>query len=177
MKRVLIFIVGLIVIGIGGAVGLRIYTKSFSPEMTSSFSTPEGNWQLRVNYCSPSRKGRKLFGTMIPYREVWRTGANEATQLIFLQDVEVAGQSIAKGKYSLFSIPDTSQWTIILNHKTGQWGNEHDPDQDLLRVQVPALSLSDTVEHLLIDFEEKTYGADLRIAWEAIEIRLPITKK
>lgn len=180
MKRVLIFIVGLIVIGIGGAVGLRLYTKSFSPEQETRFQG--ASLELKVNYCSPYRKGRMVFGVedadaVVPFGQIWRTGANEATQITFGQAVRIEHHDVPAGSYSIFTIPRAQAWTVILNKEVGQWGTDYDPEKDLLRIKVPVQKMEETLERFRMNFEETAYGADLVMRWERTEVRLPIAKK
>lgn len=178
MKRVMIFIAGLIVIGIGGAVGLRIYTKSFSPEAEARFQGENGT-EIHVQYCSPYRKNRVIFGekdVLIPYGTLWRTGANEATEVSFSTDVQVGGKRVPAGTYSLFSIPRAEAWTIILNKETGQWGTEYDPAQDFVRTEVPARTLADTTESFTIRFAKTPDENEVALVmrWENTEVRLPV---
>ncbi|QOI97657.1 MAG: DUF2911 domain-containing protein [Flammeovirgaceae bacterium] len=95
--------------------------------------------KVKVDYSQPGAKGRKVMGGLVPYGEVWRTGANEATVIEFDKNVKIEGQALAAGKYTLFTIPGENEWTIIFNKKTGQWGAydyAKNKDQDALQVKV-----------------------------------------
>ncbi|MEM6297153.1 MAG: DUF2911 domain-containing protein [Bacteroidota bacterium] len=178
MNRVLIFIAGLVIIGLAGATGAYIYTKSHSPEASDKLSTDA--MRLSVAYSSPSIKGRKIFGeegeALVPYGKVWRTGANEATMISFGQDVKIGGKVVPKGEYSLFTIPTSTDWTVILNKERGQWGTSYNQAQDQIRTKALASDTSESQESLSLTFSEESYGADLHIRWATKHIRLPIMK-
>ncbi|RMG72406.1 MAG: DUF2911 domain-containing protein, partial [Bacteroidetes bacterium] len=96
-----------------------------------------GTAEITINYGSPAAKGRTLWGDLVPYGAVWRTGANEATTFTVSQDVTIEGQTLPAGTYSLFTIPGESDWTIIFNKTAEQWGAyEYDEAADALRVKV-----------------------------------------
>jgi len=96
-----------------------------------------GSMEIVINYGSPSARGREIWGGLVPYGEVWRSGANEATAITFPVDVLIQGQELKAGKYSLFTIPTAEQWTVIFNTVSDQWGAyEYDETKDALRVNV-----------------------------------------
>ncbi|MEJ2004148.1 MAG: DUF2911 domain-containing protein, partial [Cyclobacteriaceae bacterium] len=101
-------------------VALRLYTKSFSPEETVKLES--GDLNVSVTYCRPYASDRTVFGELVPYGEVWRTGANEATLFTTNQDLLVNEELLPAGDYSLFTIPGPDNWEIIFNSETGQWG-------------------------------------------------------
>lgn len=104
---------------------------------------------VTVNYGSPSVRGRSIFGDLIPYGNVWRTGANEATTITFSEDVAVEGKPLAAGTYALFTIPGEKAWTVIFNKEAEQWGAyDYDESMDALRVEVTPVALKETVEAL-----------------------------
>jgi hypothetical protein len=103
-----------------------------SPAMTAS--TVVNGAEVNINYSSPSVKGRTIFGGLVPYGKVWRTGANEATVISFDQDVTIAGKTIEEGAYGLFTIPGKDEWTIIINEDADQWGsNNYKQEKDIVR--------------------------------------------
>lgn len=174
----------LIVLGILAAIllmarwGIFLYTKQFSPAAVAEFHA--NGLDASVEYSQPSKKGRLIFGTeaqqaLVPYGRVWRTGANEATLLNIKQDVFIAGKLLKAGKYTLWSIPNPHQWTLIVNGEIGQWGTEYDPKRDVLRVEVPATSAPDSTEHFTISFEQSSEGADLLLSWDTLRVRAPLT--
>lgn len=101
----------------------------------ASVSQTIGTTEVTITYGRPKAKGRTIFGDLVPYDAVWRTGANEATTITFSDDVTVNGESLSAGTYSLFSIPQEGEWTIIFNSVATQWGAyDYDDSQDVLRI-------------------------------------------
>src|SRR5258705_5227383 len=90
---------------------------------------------VTVDYSSPRAKGRKIFGSLVPYGQVWRAGANEATTLVTSGDINIGGKTVPAGKYTIFAIPAEDKWTLIISKKSGEWGTAHPgPDNDPARV-------------------------------------------
>lgn len=131
---------------------------------------------ITINYSSPSVKGRQIFGNLVPYGQVWRAGANEATIFETDKDVKVEGKTLPAGKYSLYAIPGEKEWTIIFNKQTGQWGvkrggaTSRDEAQDALTVKVKPKKSSSMTERLAYDVNDK--GFVLR--WENVEVPVAI---
>ncbi|GAB3896397.1 DUF2911 domain-containing protein [Larkinella knui] len=172
MKKVL-WIVGIIaVVLLLGFFGLRSYTKSSSPEAVAEIN--ENGVQVKVEYCQPYKKGRKIFGGLVPYGEVWRTGANEATIITLEQNVTVAGQPLDEGEYSLWTIPSEGSWMVIFNRETGQWGTNYDQTKDVLRVPVAARKRNAVAEQFYISFAPQSGGTDMLLAWDQTEAIVPI---
>lgn len=130
----------------------------------------------RVVYSRPQKKGRKLFGDLVSYGQVWRLGANEATEIEFFQDVKIADKKVKKGRYTLYALVDTDKWTVILNKETDTWGAfRYDSSKDILRTVVPVEKSAEITETFSIAFEKIQKGADLVISWDDVLVRLPIT--
>lgn len=122
-----------------------------------------GGANIKVNYSQPSAKGRKIFGDLVPYGKVWRTGANEATIFETDKDITVEGKKLAAGKYALFTIPNEGSWTIIFNKTFNQWGSfRYKEDDDVLRVDVKPMKAPAFVETFTIDVDNNK----LKIMWE-----------
>ena len=151
---------------------LRTYTKSKSPEAVAVFK--QDGLEVQVNYCQPAKKGRAIFGSLIPYGQVWRTGANEATLISFNKDVLLAGKPLKAGKYTLWTIPGANEWTVIINSQTGQWGTSYDESKDVLRVNVASAMKPEAVESFTIAFMPQADGADMRLRWDMTEVAVPI---
>lgn len=135
-----------------------------------------GTTEVEVQYHSPSMKGRDVFGALVPYDQVWRTGANEATTLTTSGPLQMGGETVPAGTYSLFTIPSaSSEWTIVLNSVAEQWGAfEYDEAQDVARTAVTPTSGSPAQERLAISFEDVTdSGATMVIAWD--DVRVPVS--
>lgn len=130
----------------------------------------------RVVYSRPQKNGRTVFGELVEFNSVWRLGANEATEIEFYRDVKVNGTKVKKGRYTLYCIPTTSTWTMILNRDTDIWGAfKYDSKKDVLRTNVPVQRISEPVEALSMTFEKAGTGAELIMAWDNMLARLPIT--
>lgn len=127
-----------------------------------------GLTDVTVSYSRPSKKGRKIFGELVPYGAIWRTGANGATVLSFSTDVKIQGKDVPKGQYALYSIPDKKSWTIILSKNTKLWGAiGYNPEEDLIRFEVSPTKTKKEYETFEISFTNMTdKGADLAMAWD-----------
>ncbi|MFI2742645.1 DUF2911 domain-containing protein [Zhouia sp. PK063] len=132
----------------------------------------------KVIYSRPQMNGRTIFGDLVPYGKVWRTGANESTEITFFKDVTLAGKKVKAGTYSLFTIPTDGEWTIILNSVLDEWGAyTYKEDKDVLRVQVPSTKADDAVEDFTIVFKPGMDGADMILAWDKTRVSVPISTK
>ena len=133
-----------------------------------------GLTDVEVEYSRPSMKGRKIYGGLVPYGEVWRTGANNATKITFGTDVKFGGKDVPAGSYALFTLPNASEWTVILNKVTGQWGSyAYDEKNDLVRVTAKPIALHETVETMSIGFMDvHDDSALLAIDWD--KTRVPV---
>ncbi len=174
MKRTLIIVVGVAALLAVAFFAFKAFTKSNSPEAVAQFE--QNGFTIEVTYCRPYKKGRAVFGGLVPYGEVWRTGANEATTIRFGQDVTVAGQSVKAGTYSLWTIPSQQGWIVIINGETGQWGTSYDAKRDVLRVPVSTHPLSPPAEQFEITFVPEDNGTNMLLSWDATEAVVPIRK-
>jgi hypothetical protein len=134
-----------------------------------------GPAHLVIDYGRPRRRGREIFGTVVPWEQVWRTGANAATQFETDADLVVHGTTIPKGKYTLFSIPARNGAKLIVNRQTGQWGTQYDGTQDLAQLDMRAGALSAPVETFTIAVDAADRGGVLRLRWDRTEYSLPFT--
>ena len=125
---------------------------------------------ITVDYSSPRAKGRKIMGGLVPYGEVWRTGANEATTFVTSTDLTVAGKDIPAGSYTIFTVPTADSWTLIINKHTGEWGipYQHEADE-LTRTTLTVLPLTSPVENFTIMFDQRRGGCVLNLRWENTE--------
>jgi hypothetical protein len=141
-------------------------SKRPSPPASAKCDLPGGK-SITVDYSSPRAKGRKVFGGIVPYGEVWRAGANEATTFVTTSDLMVGGQHVPAGSYTLFSIPHQGKWTLIISKKTGEWGIPYPgADSDLARVDMKVSPTSGAVENFTIAFDKDAKGCTLRMEWE-----------
>lgn len=128
----------------------------------------------RVLYSRPQTRDREIFGKLVPYGEVWRTGANEATEITFYEDMMVGGKRIKKGTYTLFTIPEENKWTIILNNSTNIWGAyDYHVEKDVARITVPVKKAKNPIEALSMSFEPIPNGAKLYIGWDDRYVEVP----
>lgn len=142
-----------------------------SPPATASATT--GGNHVTVNYSSPRVKNRVIWGGLVPYGKVWRTGANEATTIQFTKDVLVEGQPLKKDTYGLFTIPDTSEWTIIFNLDETQWGAfKYNPTKDALRVKVKPVPVDSFQENMTFYVlpDTQNNGGTVRLWWEKLVV-------
>ena len=105
-------------------------------------------------------------GELVPFNKVWRTGANEATSFVTEADLVMGGATIPKGSYTLYTIPATDKWTLIINKQTGQWGTSYDQSQDLARVDMKVENLTEPVEQFTISFTSSPEGGVIKLEWE-----------
>jgi Protein of unknown function (DUF2911) len=131
---------------------------------------------IKVVYGQPAKKDRQVFGTLVPFEQVWRTGANEATEITTTRDIIISTMPIAAGTYSLFTIPNQTTWTIILNKEVGLWGAyNYNPKFDVARWEVPVKKLQEkSMEWFTIQLDLKNNTADLNLCWDDICVTLPI---
>jgi len=148
-------------------------SKRPSPPMTVK-ATASGV-DIEINYGAPSVKGRKIFGGLEPYGKVWRTGANEATTFSVSKDVTVNGETLAAGKYSLFTIPNDGEWTVIFNKNADQWGAySYDDKQDALRIKVKANKSKELREQLMFKVGD---DGKVQFGWEYQSFDLMVKAK
>jgi len=150
-------------------------SKRPSPPASAKCDLPGGK-SITIDYSSPRAKGRKIFGGLVPYGEVWRAGANEATTFVTTADLMVGGTHVPSGSYTLFTIPDKDKWTLIISKKTGEWGIPYPGEKDdLVRVEMKAGSTPGHVENFTIAFDKETKGCTLRMEWENTKATVAIT--
>jgi hypothetical protein len=125
--------------------------------------------KITVNYSAPSTRGRAIMGALVPYGQVWRTGANAATTLTTEADLMIGSLHVPAGKYTLYTIPGEKEWTLIVNKQTGQWGTEYDEKQDLGRVKLFVAPLKSPVETFAIGLDKT-----LSFSWENTKAWVPV---
>lgn len=131
---------------------------------------------VKITYSQPQKKGRKIFGALVPYGQLWRTGANEATEITLTRDMLVNNHLVNAGTYSIFTIPGEDEWTVILNTDLGLWGAyNYNPKLDLLRFPVPATENDTIFEAFTIIFDQRNEMAELLIMWDNVKLSIPLT--
>lgn len=166
---------------IGGVVLLLIligvylrWSGSRSPKAVAQVM--QNGISLKVIYSQPSKRDRTVFGGVVKYDKVWRTGANAATLIELAQDVRLGGNRLAKGRYSLYTIPTPTDWTVIINRRTGQWGVSYKEDADIMRLTAPTRTYTPAAEQFFISFEPQPGGVNMLLTWDETQVVIPIQK-
>lgn len=169
---------------IASLISLALIETSFAQEKLKPRTSPLAiaairyrEAYLKIVYSQPQKNGREVFGKLVPYGEVWRTGANEATEITTTQDISINGTSLKAGTYSLFTIPGKEKWTMILNKDLGQWGAyNYNPKQDVMRFDVPVKMVAESLvyEPFTIRIDQKTDTAEIFLLWDKTQVSFPI---
>ena len=151
--------------------------KTPAPSPTQTVKQDFGLSTVELSYSRPGMKGRKIFGDLVPFGKVWRTGANQATTLTFGEEVMIGGKKIPAGKYGLLSIPDKNSWTLIISKQTDVTSPAaYKEDMDVVRVTAETMKLKDNLESFTIQFADvKPTSCNLQIMWDGTGVSLPIT--
>ncbi len=136
-----------------------------------------GDAELWVDYGRPSKRGREIFGNVVAWNAVWRTGANAATQFHTSVDLIIGETEVPAGTYTLWTLPSAEGWKLIINKQTGQWGTDYHAEQDLARVDLVVETLPDPLEQFTITIEPGEPGAQLRLSWDRTRASVSIRKK
>lgn len=183
MRKPFVFALIALVVVAGCLVGYfymqKKKVKSYSPEEEVVFH--DGDFTAKVFYNRPYKKNRDIFGKLVPFDEVWRTGANEATIFEVNKDIVIEGKTLKAGKYSLWTIPRPEIWTIIFNSETGQWGinsngqANRNPSLDVLQVEVRAVQQDQQFEQFTISFEKTGEDAEMVLIWDKTLVAVPFS--
>lgn len=152
-------------------------SKRPSPPAKAECKLPGGK-TLTIDYSSPRANGRKIYGGLVPYGEVWRAGANEATTFVTDTNLNVGGTPVPAGSYTIFTIPNADQWTLIISKKTGEWGIPY-PGQssDLARIDMKVSRRSASLANFTISFDQNGSGCTLHMDWETTQASVDIAAK
>lgn len=169
-------LIALALLQVGEAAAQAIPAPDPRPSQTLIARTAlDDGTYVKITYSSPQRRGREVFGELVPYGRVWRTGANEATELTTTGDITLGGHVIPAGTYSLFTIPGEEQWTVIVDKTVNQWGAfRYDEATDLLRFDVMPTMLEQPYEAFTIAIEDAEDGKQVTMAWDDVKITLPL---
>ena len=134
---------------------------------------------VKVTYCRPHKNGREIFGddekALVKYGEVWRTGANEATEITFTKDIKVGGKKLKAGTYTIFTIPNKDKWTVIFNSELGQWGAySYDAKKDILHIDAKVEKTEEVYEPFTIEFELNDNIANMVFLWDTTKASFPL---
>ena len=141
-------------------------------KMSGKTNEPPGT---RIIYSRPQKAGREIFGGIQGYGQVWRLGANEATEIEFFRTVKINRKAISKGRYTMYAICNADKWTIILNSNKDVWGLSYNQNKDVLRADFPVQKNEETVEALTMYFESNKDTANLNIVWDNTRVVVPFT--
>ncbi len=137
-----------------------------------------GGKTVTVDYSSPRAKGRKIYGDLVPYGKVWRAGANEATMFVTDTDLSIGGTTVPAGSYTIFTVPNTNKWQLVISNKIGEWGTAYPgPSEDLARIDMKVSKLGSPLENFTIAFDQSGTGCTLRMDWETTRASVDISKK
>jgi hypothetical protein len=136
-----------------------------------------GDAAIWVDYGRPVKRGRTIFGSVVPWNAVWRTGANAATQFYTPVDLEIGGAPVPAGTYTLWTLPSPNGWKLIVNKQSGQWGTEYDIKQDFVRVDMRVETLPQPVEKFTIALAPDASGATLQLSWDTTRATVPVRRK
>jgi len=182
LKKIFLGFVAVAVVLIGYNIYQLATTKSHSPENVARYDSDGIN--IAISYSQPYKKGRLIFGegedALVPYDRVWRTGANEATQITLETDIHLQDSLLKAGTYSLYTIPGKDEWTLAINSKTDYWGrtlvgSPFEESLDILRVKSKPVTIPNEVEQFTINFTEKDSIVNLNLIWDKTKVSFTIT--
>jgi len=175
-KLTIVGVIGVVMAAALVVVAQQDKSKRPSPPEQATWDLGGGK-SVTVDYSSPRAKGRKIYGELVPFGQVWRTGANEATLLTTPVDLKIGGTSVPAGKYTLFTVPNKDKWTLVISKKTGEWGTDYPgPSNDLARIDMKTSALPSPAENFMISFEKAGSGANLNIDWETTRASVSVSK-
>ena len=135
-----------------------------------------GGAQVLIDYGRPSKRGREIFGGLVPYGRVWRTGANSATTLVTDRDLTIGGTAVPAGTYTIYTLPERERWQLVVNRQTGQWGTEYNQEQDLARIPMQVRQAAQPVEQFEVAFVPGESGGQvLELRWDTTVASVPVT--
>ncbi|MDX2030943.1 MAG: DUF2911 domain-containing protein [Blastocatellia bacterium] len=158
-----------------GAIIVQAQRQRKSPHETVEFDL--NGKKVSVTYGRPSAKGRKIFGELVPFDKVWRTGADEATTLKTDADLMFGNTAVPKGEYTLWTLPSATGMKLVINKQTGQWGTVYDEKQDFARVDMKVAKLGAAVEQFTLTLTKEDKGGLLKLEWETTSASIAFTEK
>ena len=155
--------------------GMEAKAPKTLPSPPAKASVTLNSTRVTIDYNTPSMRGRKIFGGLLPYGQWWRTGANPATSFKTSGALKIGDKMVPAGSYTLYSIPSETTWQLIINKQTGQWGTEYDKSQDLARIDMQKKTLPSPQEKMSISFENTSGGStELHVRWETTDVYVPV---
>jgi hypothetical protein len=175
MKATMLRMCCAISIGASALAGAQTESKKPMPSPPAETSQTVDGKTVAIHYNSPSMRGRTIFGGLVPYDKVWRTGANPATSLKTEANLKIGTATIPAGSYTLYTLPSTGTWKLIINKQTGQWGTKYDQSQDLARVDMKKQTLpapQEVMSITLAPFHGKQ--SSLHVKWATTDVSVPV---
>lgn len=181
MRKNIIYLAAIVLVAAFGVMAYAAQQKDKSsrpsPPAKAECELSEGH-HVDIDYSSPRMKGRKIYGGLVPYDKVWRTGANEATTFVTDTDLNVGGTIVPAGNYTLFTVPGENKWQLVLSKKTGEWGTQYPgPENDLARIDMKVSALPAPMENFTIEFNHHDNHCVLRLDWETTRASVEISPK
>jgi DUF2911 family protein len=159
------------------AVAIAAEAQVASPPARANCKFADGK-TIAVHYSSPRMRGRKIFGDLVPFGEVWRAGADDATSFVPNVDVIVGGKNVPAGKYTLFTLPTATKWTLIVSKQTGEWGIPYPGERyDFARTEMKISKLPSSLENFTISFDQAETSCTMKLEWETTRASIDITEK
>ena len=161
----------------GTIFALALFTGCQKRQSPAAVATCDlgGGQTIKTNYSRPAMKGRKIYGGLVPFGQVWRAGANEATTFVTSGDMIVGGKVVPAGSYTIFTVPAADKWTLIVNKQTGEWGIPYKYESDeLARIDMTVSKLPAPVENFTIDYDKTPRFCTLRMDWESTRAAVDI---
>jgi hypothetical protein len=159
------------------AVAIAANAQVASPPARATCKFADGK-TIAVHYSSPRMRGRKIFGDLVPFGEVWRAGADDATSFVPNVDVIVGGKNVPAGKYTLFTLPTATKWTLIVSKQIGEWGIPYPGERyDFARTEMKISKLHSSLENFTISFDQAETSCTMKLEWETTRASIDITEK
>ena len=176
MKNVLLAVFILLAISVTGN-AQQDKSQRPSPPAQAQCKFSDGK-TITVDYSSPRMKGRKIFGELVPYGQVWRTGANDATTFVTTSGLTVDSKDVPAGNYTIFTLPEKDKWTLIISKHTGEWGIPYKYEsEELVRVPMSVSSSGSPVENFTISFDQSGSACTLKMSWESTQASVKVSEK
>jgi hypothetical protein len=185
MKKVALITASLFALAIVASAQMEMAkdkSKRPSPPASTECKFADGK-SLKIDYSSPRAKGRKIFGTsaekaLVPYGEIWRTGANESTTFVTTANLSLGGKTVPAGSYTIFTVPKADAWALVISKKTGEWGTDYPGEkEDLTRVPMAVSKTSAPVENFLISLDHAGSTCTLRMEWENTRASIEVAEQ
>lgn len=173
MKKIILLAAAAYIVASGNAQSLTTPQPSPTANIKQNFALSS----IEISYSRPGVKGRKIFGDLVPYGKIWRTGANNATTITFGEEVTIGGKKVPKGKYGLLTIPGASEWTFIISKQDTVTGPaQYKQELDVVRVTAKPESLPFSIETMMINIDNiKSNSCDISLGWDNVYVSFPVT--